>query len=228
MTFWKTSVSTFAIAAMAALPLSAQSTGEEETDTQPQSVMEVEEGTSETTGDTAQGTTEGATTETGDPAMDTLDTATEGADTATDTAQDDGSAEASGAVEGTIAMQDENTVLGTDLMGAAVYNPQGETIGDINDMIVSIEGQVEGVVIGVGGFLGMGEKDVAVDMASFTLQETEFGEPRLVLDTTAEQLEAADEFVTAAERREAQQIEENQATGYDGTSSGSTDAGTTN
>lgn len=228
MTFWKTSVSTFAIAAMAALPLSAQSTSEEETDNQPQSVMEVEEGSSETTSDTAEGTAddtgnatedtaEDATTETGDPAAD-----------ATDMAQDDAAPEAAAPVEGTIAMQDENTVLGTDLMGAAVYNPQGETIGDINDMIVSIEGQVEGVVIGVGGFLGMGEKDVAVDMASFALQETEFGAPRLVLDTTADQLKAADEFVTAAERREAQQIEENQATGYDGTSSGSTDAGTTN
>ena len=39
-----------------------------------------------------------------------------------------------------------------------------ETIGEINDVLMDAKGQVAGVIIGVGGFLGMGEKDVAIPM----------------------------------------------------------------
>jgi putative membrane protein len=48
------------------------------------------------------------------------------------------------------------------LKGMNVYNANNEKIGDINEVLIDREGKVEGVVIGVGGFLGMGERDVAV------------------------------------------------------------------
>lgn len=51
-----------------------------------------------------------------------------------------------------------------DFEGTAVYGAEGEHIGEINDVLVSPEGEVEAVIIGVGGFLGIGEKDVAVAM----------------------------------------------------------------
>ena len=41
-----------------------------------------------------------------------------------------------------------------------------EDIGEVNDVIVSWDGNVRGVILGVGGFLGLGEKDVAIDMSS--------------------------------------------------------------
>jgi sporulation protein YlmC with PRC-barrel domain len=55
-----------------------------------------------------------------------------------------------------------NQVLATELMNANVYGSDGNSIGDINDILIDRAGQVHGVVFGVGGFLGIGEKNVAV------------------------------------------------------------------
>jgi len=48
------------------------------------------------------------------------------------------------------------------LVGVNVYNDANEKIGDINDVILDKSGKVENVILGVGGFLGMGEHLVAV------------------------------------------------------------------
>jgi sporulation protein YlmC with PRC-barrel domain len=48
------------------------------------------------------------------------------------------------------------------LVGVNVYNDANEKVGDINDVILDKSGKVENVVLGVGGFLGMGEHYVAV------------------------------------------------------------------
>ena len=50
------------------------------------------------------------------------------------------------------------------LMGLNVYNEANEKLGDINELLVDKSGKIEAVVIGVGGFLGMGEHDIAVSM----------------------------------------------------------------
>lgn len=106
-------------------------------------------------------------------------------------------------VEGQIVMQSENTILANDLIGRRVYSGADETVGDINDLIVNLDGSVEGVVIGVGGFLGMGEKKVAVEMSAITVStEPQTGNIRLVLSSTREDLEAAPEFRTAEEQQE--------------------------
>jgi hypothetical protein len=47
-------------------------------------------------------------------------------------------------------------------MGLDVYNEANEKLGDINELIVGKDGKINAVVIGVGGFLGMGEHDIAV------------------------------------------------------------------
>jgi sporulation protein YlmC with PRC-barrel domain len=57
----------------------------------------------------------------------------------------------------------------TDLEGKAVYGAENESIGQINDVLVSQDGSVNAVIIGVGGFLGIGEKNVAVDMSALQL-----------------------------------------------------------
>jgi hypothetical protein len=51
---------------------------------------------------------------------------------------------------------------GSKLIGLNVYNSDNEKIGDIKQLMVNKSGQIDDVVIGVGGFLGMGERDVAV------------------------------------------------------------------
>jgi len=48
------------------------------------------------------------------------------------------------------------------LVGVNVYNEGNEKIGDINDVILDKSGRAENVIIGVGGFLGMGEHYVAI------------------------------------------------------------------
>ena len=50
------------------------------------------------------------------------------------------------------------------LIGVNVYNRQNEKIGDINEVLIGKSGSVSGVVVGVGGFLGMGEHDVLVKL----------------------------------------------------------------
>ena len=50
----------------------------------------------------------------------------------------------------------------TDWYKQNVYTPQNDKIGDIKDVLVDKSGKIDGLVIAVGGFLGVGEKDVIV------------------------------------------------------------------
>jgi len=59
------------------------------------------------------------------------------------------------------------------LEGVNVYNQNNEKIGDISEVLVNRQGQVEAVVIGVGGFLGIGERDVAVPYNALQWQNQE-------------------------------------------------------
>jgi len=58
----------------------------------------------------------------------------------------------------------------TNLRGTRVYGANNENIGEINDVLISRNGQVVAVMIGVGGFLGIGEKDVAIPMSMLLFQ----------------------------------------------------------
>jgi sporulation protein YlmC with PRC-barrel domain len=49
------------------------------------------------------------------------------------------------------------------LIGVNIYNEQNEKLGDINEIILDPAGKVTGYVVGVGGFLGMGEHDILVE-----------------------------------------------------------------
>lgn len=51
------------------------------------------------------------------------------------------------------------------LIGLNVYNDQNEKLGDISEILLDKSGKVEGVIIGVGGFLGMGQRDIKVEMS---------------------------------------------------------------
>jgi sporulation protein YlmC with PRC-barrel domain len=72
-------------------------------------------------------------------------------------------------VPGQILVQDVNTIMAKqDLIGQTVYAPDKAKIGSISDLILSKDGKtVDGFLIGVGGFLGIGEKNVAIDMSAF-------------------------------------------------------------
>ena len=51
------------------------------------------------------------------------------------------------------------------LIGLDVYNDQNEKLGDISEVLIDKSGKVNGVVIGVGGFLGMGQSEIMVEMS---------------------------------------------------------------
>lgn len=90
--------------------------------------------------------------------------------------------------------------LASMIVGEAVYSgtgDQAENIGDVNDIVISKDGQVEAVVIGVGGFLGIAEKNVAVDYKQMSWAEQN-GDRWLVMETTKEALEGLPAFDRSA------------------------------
>jgi len=52
-----------------------------------------------------------------------------------------------------------------------VYDPSDNKIGDVDDVLIDKEGNVTALIIGVGGFLGMGEKDVAIPFSDLRASE---------------------------------------------------------
>lgn len=91
-------------------------------------------------------------------------------------------------------------VLATSVLGKTVYtgsDEQGEAIGDVNDVVINASGGAEAMVIGVGGFLGIGEKDVAVGFDRVSLSDRD-GQRIIVVSATKEELQAAPEFDRAA------------------------------
>jgi Zn finger protein HypA/HybF involved in hydrogenase expression len=92
-------------------------------------------------------------------------------------------------VSGQIVMQEPNTLLAKqDLIGQTVYAPDKAKIGTISDLLLSKEAKtVEGFVIGVGGFLGLGEKSVALKMDKLKMTSTAEG-MQLTMDMTKEEL----------------------------------------
>jgi sporulation protein YlmC with PRC-barrel domain len=75
----------------------------------------------------------------------------------------------------------------------SVYDPSGNKIGEITDVIMGRDNKIEGFVIGVGGFLGAGEKNVAVPFDAVKSMQNN-GNVRLTMSTTKDQLERAPAF----------------------------------
>jgi sporulation protein YlmC with PRC-barrel domain len=58
--------------------------------------------------------------------------------------------------------QAANQWRGSKLVGLTIYGSDNQPVGDVNEILVDDQGTIVAVVIGVGGLLGIGEKDVAV------------------------------------------------------------------
>ena len=100
-------------------------------------------------------------------------------------AQDNGAAMRGGDTQIT-----DNQISASALLNENVVNANNETIGDINDVMLDRNGKVASVIVGVGGFLGMGEKDVALNFDQ--LKFTNNGKDLVVTsDATKDTLQAA-------------------------------------
>lgn len=80
-----------------------------------------------------------------------------------------------------------------DYIGKTVYDQTGANIGEVNDLIMSGTGDIQAVILGVGGFLGIGEKNVAVAVPAVQMVQ-DGNSMRLVVQSTKEQLEAAPSY----------------------------------
>ena len=76
----------------------------------------------------------------------------------------------------------------------SVYDPSDNEIGDVDDALIDKEGRVTALIIGVGGFLGMGEKDLAAPFSSVRASEKN-NKWYLVLNTNKEALKTAPGFI---------------------------------
>jgi sporulation protein YlmC with PRC-barrel domain len=108
------------------------------------------------------------------------------------------------ASESAAASHREGEWRASKLVGVNVYNDANEKIGDINDVILDKSGKVESVILGVGGFLGMGEHYVAV---AYDKLKWSNEPPRSTTASTA----------TSTTNRPATNVDSNARTAADGT-----------
>ena len=112
-------------------------------------------------------------------------------------------------VDGQIILQDKATFLASAIIGGSVYSPSNESVGDVNDLVIKPTGEIEAVVVGVGGFIGIGEKNVAIALNRFTMEPTEdLASTKLVLNATKEELQAAPAFKSAYVQKLDQEYEQ--------------------
>ena len=86
-----------------------------------------------------------------------------------------------------------NALTVTDWYKQDVYDPNNNKIGQISDVLVDKSGRISTLIIGVGGFLGAGEKDVAVPFEEVQAT-TKDNKVRLVMNTTKDALKSAPGF----------------------------------
>jgi sporulation protein YlmC with PRC-barrel domain len=86
--------------------------------------------------------------------------------------------------------------LASNFIGEAVFNGTGQeaqNVGDVNDLVFDKDGKVESIVVGVGGFLGIGEKNVAMEYGKVKWAERD-GDRWVVVEATKEALDAMPAF----------------------------------
>ena len=80
------------------------------------------------------------------------------------------------------------------LIGTKVVNTANETIGDINEIVLAKDGRVAAVILEVGGFLGMGEHEVALDFKSVRMSRDQNNNLVLTVNATKDALKNAPQW----------------------------------
>src|SRR5262245_425376 len=109
------------------------------------------------------------------------------------------SAEATGSPQ-FLAKQASDDWLASNLIGQTVYNAQDEIVGDISDLVSDRNGKIVAALIGSGGFLGIGQKDVALRFEDLKLARDENDNVKIIADVNKEVLAAAPDYETLAEQ----------------------------
>src|SRR5215213_3590544 len=102
------------------------------------------------------------------------------------------SAQASGKF---VTEQKPDQMLASKFKGTDVIGTNNEKIGDVSDILMDKEGKALAYIVGVGGFLGIGQKDVALMPTAFqVMPPTDRDNMKLQLSMTKDELKAAPEF----------------------------------
>jgi sporulation protein YlmC with PRC-barrel domain len=86
-----------------------------------------------------------------------------------------------------------NAVTVTDWYKQSVYDPNNTKIGEVMDVLVSPDGRANTLIVGVGGFLGAGEKDVAVNFNAVK-RTSKNNSVYLTMNATKDELKSAPGF----------------------------------
>lgn len=129
-----------------------------------------------------------------------------GQQTAADAAPSDGMPEeatsAAPATASFVETQRQGQLLSSELLQVAVETPSGESLGTVQNILVGDDYQAKALVLGVGGFLGLGQKQVAVNVDRFKQMRGNDGGVYLVLETTEEELQNAPAFKSLSEQKD--------------------------
>ena len=104
----------------------------------------------------------------------------------------DKSADKGAAPDATVGLGSEGAA--SDLLSQKITNPANETVGDINDLSIGSDGKIAAVLVGVGGFLGMGEKNVSLPYDQLTFSRDANGRLVVSVNITKESLQSAPEW----------------------------------
>ena len=80
------------------------------------------------------------------------------------------------------------------LIGTTVVNTANERVGDINEIVLGKDGKVAAVIVGVGGFLGMGEHEVAVNFNSIRMSRDQNDNLVVTMNATKDVLKDAPQW----------------------------------
>jgi sporulation protein YlmC with PRC-barrel domain len=122
---------------------------------------------------------------------------------AQDTAAPEGQAQSAPVieiVERQKAISFSGDVSAKELLDGNVMHSANENIGDINDILIDREGKIAAVIVGVGGLLGMGEKNVALPYDQLTFGRDDNNELVIGTSATKESLQAAPEYSKREDR----------------------------
>lgn len=92
-----------------------------------------------------------------------------------------------------LSVQASNQWLSTQLVGVAVYDSANEKIGAISNLVIDQSGTIQAIVIGVGGFLGVGTKDIAVSLNKMTIIREDGGD-KAIAQLSKPEIELAPSF----------------------------------
>jgi len=100
-----------------------------------------------------------------------------------------------------VSVQASDQWLATKFKGTDVIGSNNEKVGDVTDLLIDQNGRIVAYIVGVGGFLGIGQKDVALAPAAFQVQPaSDREELKLKLAMTRDELKNAPEFKAASTR----------------------------